>query len=66
MLYVAQIDDDRLRQAMGQEKYLDVTTEVLAKYNGVGFADESFVVQRTSGDLRADWGGPGAAGSFQA
>ncbi len=48
--YVAQIDDDRLRQAMGRQEYLDVTSEVLEKYDGLWFTDESFVVSRLSGD----------------
>ena len=48
--YVAQVDDDRLRQAMGREEYLDVTSEVLEKYGGLWFTDESFVVSRLSGD----------------
>jgi hypothetical protein len=44
--YVAQIEDERLHQAMGRREYLDVTGEVLEKYRGLWFIDESFVVTR--------------------
>ena len=44
--YVAQIEDERLRQAMGQGDYLDVTRHVLQKYDGLWFTDESFIVAR--------------------
>ena len=44
--YVAQIEDERLRQAMGQGDYLDVTRRVLQKYDGLWFTDESFIVAR--------------------
>ena len=47
--YVAQIEDDRLLDAMSQGEYLRVTSEVLKKYNGLWFADESFIVARRSG-----------------
>ena len=47
--YVAQIDDDRLRQSMGERDYLEVTSQVLQKYNALWFIDESFLVARSSG-----------------
>jgi hypothetical protein len=48
--YVAQIEDERLRQAMSQGDYLDVTSKVLQKYNGLWFTDESFIVARAPRD----------------
>ncbi len=44
--YVAQIEDDRLTQAMIDNKYLDATRDVLKKYNGLWFRDESYVISR--------------------
>ena len=44
--YVAQVDDERLREVMGRRDYLDVTEAVLYKYNGLWFIDESFIVSR--------------------
>ena len=44
--YVAQTDDDRLRDAMTRGDYLDVTQSILHKYNGLWFTDESFLVSR--------------------
>jgi hypothetical protein len=44
--YVAQIEDDRLTQAMVDNKYLDATRDVLRKYNGLWFRDESYVISR--------------------
>jgi hypothetical protein len=44
--YVAQVDDERLREVMGRRDYLDVTEAVLHKYNGLWFIDESFIVSR--------------------
>ena len=46
--YVAQIDDERLRPAMSQGDYIDVTSEVLQKYQGLWFVDESFNVARVA------------------
>ncbi len=45
-VYVAQVDDRRLMDAMTESKYLDVTAEVLRKNGGLWFLDEAFVVQR--------------------
>ena len=44
--YVAQIEDDRLAEAMAEKGYLEATGEVLARHGGLWFNDESFVVQR--------------------
>ena len=46
VIYVAQIDDDRLMDAMTHGRYLEVTSEVLEKYDGLWFTDESFAVTR--------------------
>ena len=45
-VYVAQIDDDRITQAMTDSAYLDVTADVVARHGGLWFVDESFVVVR--------------------
>jgi len=44
--YVAQIEDDRLMDAISQGTYLDATSDVLHKHGGVWFNDESFVIVR--------------------
>ena len=46
--YVAQIEDERLRPAMSRGDYIDVTSQVLKKYRGLWFADESFNVARVA------------------
>jgi hypothetical protein len=45
-VYVAQIDDERLAQVVGERKYLDATREVLQAHGGLWFLDESYVVSR--------------------
>jgi hypothetical protein len=45
-IYVSQIEDDRLEDAMTDNKYLEATSDVLREYNGLWFNDESFVVSR--------------------
>jgi hypothetical protein len=45
-VYVAQIDDVRVADAMEQVDYLAVTNEVVRKHGGLWFQDESFVVVR--------------------
>ncbi|MEX2455518.1 MAG: hypothetical protein WD470_12485 [Rhodospirillaceae bacterium] len=45
-VYVSQIEDERLEDAMAEGSYLDATREVLKKHNGLWFLDESFVVSR--------------------
>ncbi len=45
-VYVAQIDDVRVADAMEQLDYLTITNEVVRKHGGLWFQDESFVVVR--------------------
>jgi len=45
-VYVAQIEDERLDEVMRDGRYLDVTAQVLQKYGGLWFTDESFIVTR--------------------
>jgi hypothetical protein len=45
-VYVAQIEEERLTQALGERRYLDATREVLQKHGGLWFFDESYVVSR--------------------
>ena len=45
-VYVAQIDDAQLTGALADGGYLEATREVLLKYGGLWFLDESFVVSR--------------------
>jgi hypothetical protein len=45
-IYVAQIDDQRLGEVLGERKYLDATREVLQKHGSLWFLDESYVVSR--------------------
>ena len=45
-VYVAQIDDTRVSDAMKQDKYMQATQEVLARHGGLWFVDESFVLTR--------------------
>jgi hypothetical protein len=44
--YVAQIEDERLTQAMGKSDYLDATLDVLRKTGKLWFNDESYVIAR--------------------
>jgi hypothetical protein len=44
--YVAQIDDERLSQAMTNSAYLDATRQVLRRHGALWFNDESFVIAR--------------------
>ena len=45
-IYVAQIEDERLEPIIQDGSYLQATREVLSRYNGLWFNDESFVVSR--------------------
>lgn len=45
-IYVAQIEDQRLEDALGGSAYLEATARILHKHNGLWFNDESFVVSR--------------------
>ncbi|MCM8732062.1 hypothetical protein ACFO8O_13935 [Hephaestia sp. GCM10023244] len=46
--YVAQIDDERLSEAMGSPAYLEATRKVLRKNGELWFNDESYVIVRNS------------------
>lgn len=48
-IYVAQIEDMRLADALNDRRYLDATYNVLKKHGGLWFYDESFVVSRKRG-----------------
>jgi hypothetical protein len=45
-IYVAQIDDLRLGEALRDTRYLDATRKVLQKHGSLWFMDESYVVSR--------------------
>ena len=45
-VYVAQIEDQRLAEVMGDRGYLEATQEVLRRHGGLWFLDESFVISR--------------------
>jgi len=45
-VYVAQIDDERLSEALGHKTYLDATRNVLQKHGRLWFQDESYVISR--------------------
>ncbi|HUG07443.1 MAG TPA: hypothetical protein VMP13_00885 [Acidimicrobiia bacterium] len=45
--YVAQIDEPRLSAAMASGVYVEATREVLARYGGVWFNDEAYVITRS-------------------
>lgn len=47
-VYVAQIDDARLTEAMRDGAYLEATRTVLRKYGELWFNDESFLISRTA------------------
>lgn len=45
-IYVAQIDDARLAEVLGERRYLEATRDVLQKHGSLWFLDESYVVSR--------------------
>ncbi|MDW8469663.1 MAG: hypothetical protein RML56_12505 [Burkholderiales bacterium] len=45
-VYVAQIDDERLAQVVGERRYLEATREVLQAHGGLWFLDESYAISR--------------------
>jgi hypothetical protein len=45
-IYVNQIEDERLESVLASNDYLSYTAQVLKKYKGLWFNDESFVVSR--------------------
>ena len=46
-IYVAQIEEQRLSEALAHPTYLQATQDVLQKHNGLWFNDESFVISRS-------------------
>jgi len=45
-IYVAQVEDERLTEAVQDNRYLDATRSVLKQHGGLWFNDESFVISR--------------------
>jgi hypothetical protein len=45
-VYVAQIEDRRLAEAIGSGAYLEATKDVLRRHGGLWFWDESYVISR--------------------
>jgi hypothetical protein len=45
-VYVAQIEDRRLGEVMGDRGYLEATQDVLYRHKGLWFLDESYVISR--------------------
>ena len=45
-IYVAQVEDDRLAEAVSHGRYLEATREVLQSHGGLWFYDESYVISR--------------------
>jgi hypothetical protein len=48
VIYVNQIEDHKLHEVMGNERYLEATREVLQRHGGLWFWDESYCVSRRS------------------
>src|SRR5437868_15072312 len=48
-VYVAQVEDQRLSEAISSGAYLEATKEVLRTHGGLWFWDESFVISRKRG-----------------
>ena len=53
-VYVAQIEDDRLTEAMTHGDYLEATNRVLAEHKGLWFNNECFVVAREHRDVEGE------------
>lgn len=45
-VYVAQIEDQRLAEVMGDRGYLEATRDILQRHSGLWFLDESYVISR--------------------
>ncbi|MEC9367761.1 MAG: hypothetical protein VX871_03625 [Pseudomonadota bacterium] len=45
-IYVAQVEDERLEEAVRDGRYLEATRAVLRKHGGLWFNDESYVISR--------------------
>jgi hypothetical protein len=48
-IYVAQVEDERLSDAVKDGRYIAATDEVLKKRGGLWFNDESYIVTRPRG-----------------
>jgi hypothetical protein len=48
VIYVNQIEDHKLHEVMGNERYLEATRDVLQQHGGLWFWDESYCVSRRS------------------
>jgi hypothetical protein len=48
-VYVAQVEDQRLSEAISSGAYLEATKEVLRSHGGLWFWDESYVISRKRG-----------------
>jgi hypothetical protein len=46
VIYVNQVEDEKLEQVMRDGSYLEITQEVLSEHGGLWFNDEAFVVTR--------------------
>lgn len=53
-IYVAQIEDERLREAMSHKQYLEATRNALQEHGGLWFNDETFVIARKRPRVRRD------------
>ena len=51
-IYVAQIEDHRLTEAMSRSAYLEATREVVARHRGLWFNNQCFVVERPAAEHR--------------
>lgn len=45
-IYVNQIEDDKLEEAISSDRYIKATSEVLKQHSGLWFNDEAFVISR--------------------
>ena len=45
-IYVSQIEDERLEPVVSSGEYLEATSQILQKHNGLWFNDEAFTVSR--------------------
>jgi hypothetical protein len=50
-VYVAQIEDERLTEALKGSAYLQATNEVLREYGGLWFNDESYIIVRKQDEV---------------
>ncbi len=49
-IYVAQVEDERLSEAMSTPAYLEKTKQILNKHKSLWFNDESYVISRKRDD----------------